>query len=249
MNEISPQPDLLPAPPANPETFFTQLEETTGDYTAERFRSRRPDDYKLVLALLAQGHGAQGIADTFRAQGKKLSKNTVKAIRASAGETIDTLRSRLAAEAFLAADDYRAAAVTVLNEIMESKTRRAKLTIRDVQSLEVASGIAAQNGQLLTGLPTARVVLEDLRRPDHDDFNRQLAALPAIDISAQPIDPAGQVAPDDATHLAGNAPEQKETRAGEAHAPAGPAGAPGAIAPPADSQSDGTPTTPKQNEA
>ena len=208
------QTDLITAAPPESEVFFQQLEETTGDYTAERFRSRRPDDFKLVVTMLAQGHGAQRIADSFKKLDKKLSKNTVKAVRASAGETIELLRNRLAAESFIAADDYRAAALLVLDEIMNSPARRSKLTIRDVQSLEVASGIAAQNGQLLSGLPTARVSVEDLRRPDHEDFNRQLAALPAIDIPAttlNPIDPPS-------THLAEKTPEQKEARTGESHA-------------------------------
>jgi len=188
-------PALLPPDELAAEVFFDKLERTTGDYTASRLRSKRPDDYKLIITMLANGWGSQKIQDEFHHAGKQLSKNTVKAVRAIEGETVDRLRERLAAESFLAADDYREAAVTILNEIMSNKFRREKLTIRDVQSLEVASGIATQNGQLLSGLPTARVSIEDLRQPDHEDFNRQLATLPkAIDLPATHLigKPAGQ---------------------------------------------------------
>ena len=190
------QHELLPAMPTNPESFFSKLEETTGDYTAERLRSKRPDDYKLVITMLANGWGSQKIQDEFHRLDKKLSKHTVKAVRAIEGETIDRLRERLALEAFVAADDYRAAAILLLDEIMADPNRRKKLTVRDVQSLEVASGIAVQNGQLLAGLPTGRLEIEDLRKPDHDDFNRALAQLPSIDLSA--------------THLVGEKSAQKE---------------------------------------
>ena len=87
----------------------------------------------------------------------------------------------------MAADDYRAAAILLLDEIMADPNRRKKLTVRDVQSLEVASGIAMQNGQLLAGLPTGRIEIENLRQPDHEDFNRQLARLPSVYCPSNPF--------------------------------------------------------------
>lgn len=162
---LTKQKDLLTLPEMPAPAFFQQLENSTGDYTAERFQSRRPDDYKLVIALLSRGWGSQRIQDHFATlrrddPTKTLSKNTVKAVRAMAGETIEVLRERLAAEAYVAADDYRETAVRLLEEIMADPCRRRKLTVRDVQSLEVASGIATQNAQLLAGLPTARLQLK-----------------------------------------------------------------------------------------
>lgn len=183
MSEGPKQGELLPKSPDEPAAIFLEsLEFKTGEYTAERFRKNRPEDCQLVVYLLAKGHGPQFIEDWFRKEHKKLSKNTVKAVRRELGETIDLLRERLAAEAFSAADDYREAALIILQEIMDSPGRRAELTIRDVQSLEVASGIAVQNGQLLSGQPTARVAVQDLRPPGHDDFNRMLASLPAANV-------------------------------------------------------------------
>jgi hypothetical protein len=177
------QGELLPSPPPEPGALFLEsLEFKTGEYTAERFEKNRPEDFKLVMYLLAKGHGPQFIEDWFRAEHKKLSKNTVKAVRKKMGETIDLLRERLAGEAFQAADDYREAALLILREIMASPARRGELTVRDVQSLEVASGIATQNAQLLSGQPTARVAIQDLRPPGHDDYNRMIAGLPAANV-------------------------------------------------------------------
>ena len=204
---------FLIAPPAEPlpTVFLEHLEGTTGEYTAERFRSQKPEEYRRVIFFLSQGHGVQWVEDWFRNAERTrahdageqpkatISKNTVKAIRRAEGESIDLLKERLAKEAFSAADDYREAAGLILAEIMADKYRRRELTIGDVQRLEIASGIATQNGQLLSGQPTARVELTELRPPEHEDFNRALAALPR----AQVI----EVTP---THSAGETPGQKE---------------------------------------
>src|SRR5574343_91107 len=165
---VSEQGFLIPPPPERPPAvLLEQLEGTTGEYTAERFRSQKPEEYRRVIFFLSQVHGVQWIEDWFRNTHRErahelgeqpkptVRKNTVKAIRRAEGESIDLLKERLAKEAFSAADDYREAAGLILSEIMADKYRRAELTIGDVQRLEIASGIATQNAQLLSGQPTA----------------------------------------------------------------------------------------------
>lgn len=208
------QADLIPGPPApTPAVFLQKLEDSTGEYTAERLRAQRPDDYQQIIFLLAQGNGPQAIEDWFHANGKKLSKNTAKQVRRLEGETIDLLKERIAAEAFTAADDYRDAARSILADIMSDPSRRREATIRDVQSLEVASGIATQNAQLLSGQPTARLAVQDLRPPGHDDFNRMLASLPSANVI------------DVSTHSEGERHKQKDAagRGDAAGAATGPA--------------------------
>lgn len=182
MDDVSKQPSLLPPEQLAERVFFEKLERTTGDYTAERLRTKRPEDYQLVVTMLARGFGSQKIEDTFHAAGMKLSKNTVKAVRMVEGETIDLLRERLAKDCLESADIYLEAGRLIVEEIMSNKFRREKLTARDAQSLLVSAGIAVQNGQLLAGLPTSRVSIEEIRRPDHDDFSRMLAALPSANV-------------------------------------------------------------------
>lgn len=164
------QPELLPGARA----FVARLE-AEGDYTGERLCSQRPAIYKQVVLMLSQGHGSQYIADTLRATGMKMSKNTVKAVRQREGDTIDLLRERLAGEAFEFAAQADEAATIILSEIMSSQARRSVMTVKDVLGLKQASSMAITSGQLLTGRPTAHIAIDDFTRPT-PDLNEQLAA-------------------------------------------------------------------------
>lgn len=160
------QPLLLDVP-AN--DALTKLE-ATGDYTGERLKAQRPEVYQTVLMLLGQGHGAQFIQDK-----TGVSKNTVKAVRKAEGQTIDLLKQRIAENNFEFAEQADEAASLILSEIMTSRARRSVLTVKDVQALKVAAGIAVTNGQLLTGKPTANVSVDLFAAPSAD-LNAQLAA-------------------------------------------------------------------------
>jgi hypothetical protein len=190
------QPELLPGA-----RLFVAKLESAGEYTGERLFQQRPAIYKQVVLMLSQGHGSQFIADTLRQTGVSLSKNTVKAVRKREGETIDLVRERLAEEQFEFAAQTDEAARIILTEIMSSAARRSVLTVRDVQSLKVASGIAITNGQLLTGKATVILGVDDFSKPT-EDLNAQLAAHIAG-------------LKDASTHLAGEKTAQKEGGAGE----------------------------------
>lgn len=160
------QPLLLDVPASD----VVKKLEATGEYTGERLKSQRPEVYQQVLLLLGQGHGSQYIQDK-----TGVSKNTVKAVRRAQGETIDLVKQRVADQNFDLADLSFEAAKLVLSEIMTSSARRSALTVKDVQSLAVTGGIAVQNGQLLTGKPTANVSVEVFAAPS-EDLNAQIAA-------------------------------------------------------------------------
>lgn len=180
------QPALLDVPAVD---FVAKLE-ATGDYTGERLAVQRPEAYERVIMLLSQGHGSQYIQDQ-----TGISKNTVKAVRKREGETIDLLKARIAERNFDLADLSFEAASLVLSEIMSSPARRSAMTVKDVQGLAITGGIAVQNGQLLTGKPTAHVGVELFSAPT-PDFEAQIAAHIAGLKSA-------------ATHLVGEKTEQK----------------------------------------
>jgi hypothetical protein len=182
------QPALLDVPAAE---FVAKLE-ADGEYTGERLREQRPEVYRRVIALLSQGHGTQFIQDM-----TGVSRNTVKAVRRVEGDTIDLLKERVAEGNFEFAAQADEAASTILSEIMADKARRRAMTMKDVQSLKVASSIAVQNGQLLTGKPTANVRIEEFSQPS-PDLEAQIAAHLADLKSANP------------THLGGEKTSQKE---------------------------------------
>ena len=165
------QPLLLDVPAA----AFVATLEANGNYTAERLRVQRPDHYRLVIELLSRGHGAQFIEDYFHRLELKMSKNTVKAVRKSEGETIDLLKNKIAERNFEFAEQADEAADIILDEIMSSQARRSVLTVKDVQALKTAASSAITNGQLLTGKPTANVSVEVFSQPT-EDLNAQIAA-------------------------------------------------------------------------
>lgn len=194
----SQQPDLLTLPAARD---FCERLEAEGEYTGERLAAQRPELYAKILVLLAQGHGSQYIADRVRQSGERCSKNTVRAVRAREGETIDILKDRIAAGNFQFAADADEAAKLIVTEIMSDPKRRRELTMRDVQSLKVSSGIAVQNGQLLSGKPTVNIGLDVFVHPS-TDLNAELAAHIAGLKSA-------------GTHLAGEKAAQKDGALGQ----------------------------------
>lgn len=67
-----------------PDRIFSNAE-SKGFFTAERFKSQRPDDYAAIVQLLAENVPVKQIARAFR----PCSRNTVAAIRAASAGTIE----------------------------------------------------------------------------------------------------------------------------------------------------------------
>lgn len=173
------QPSLpgVPAP-----DFFSTLE-AKGEFTGERLFHQRPDVYKAIVLLRAQ-QPAVGVIRI--AKLLSVSPNTVMAVDAREGVTIDMVKSRLAEVA-------HSGALLASESILEALNEKAKgahlLSVRDLKDIAVVYGILVQNGQLLAGQPTARLELGEAQKPQHEDFNRYLAGLPAvqtIDIAEAP---------------------------------------------------------------
>lgn len=164
------QPGLpgLPSP-----VFFAEME-AKGEFTGERLFDQRPDTYRAIVFLLSQ----QPPVGVIRI-GKLLSvsPNTVMAVRDREGVTIDVVKQRLA-------DVAHNGALLASESILEALNERAKnahlLSVRDLKDIAVVYGILVQNGQLLSGQPTARLELGETQKPQHEDFNRYLAGLPTV---------------------------------------------------------------------
>lgn len=173
------QPSLpgVPAP-----DFFSTLE-AKGEFTGERLFAQRPDVYKAIVLLRAQ-QPAVGVIRI--AKLLSVSPNTVMAVDAREGVTIDKVKERLAEVA-------HSGALLASESILEALNEKAKgahlLSVRDLKDIAVVYGILVQNGQLLAGQPTARLELGEAQKPQHEDFNRYLAGLPTvqtIDIAEAP---------------------------------------------------------------
>lgn len=199
------QPELLPVAPS----FFSELE-NGGEFTGERLFRTRPDTYRAIVALLAQGIGMIKIG---RILG--VSSNTVMAVRAREGVAIEVVKEHLANTAHGAATLASEAIAQRLSDITSDERRMRELGVKELKDLAVTFGILVQNGQLLAGQPTARVEMVTAK-PEIEDFNAYLKNLPAIEI-ADPLD-EGKVgtkgATEGATERAERAEERTEERTG-----------------------------------
>ncbi len=180
------QPELLP----QFDGLFSETEEH-GVFTGERLFKRRPDTYKAVVVLLGQGLGVKHIAKLL-----SVSPATVLAVRDREGASVEAVKEHLAkvanAGATLAGEAIVERLATLRAEFLDTK---------DLKELGVIFGILTEKGQLLAGQPTARVEVSDLKRPEHDDFNAYIRALPQANVSAV-VTPA--------THLDGKISGAKE---------------------------------------
>lgn len=81
------------------EALVKQEEDSTGVYTAERFRVRRPQDYQAVIQLLGRNKGMMAIGKLLGCHHK-----TVAAVRDSEPEAIDIVRSKRVSRLLTAVD-------------------------------------------------------------------------------------------------------------------------------------------------
>lgn len=81
------------------EALVKQEEDSTGVYTAERFRVRRPQDYQAVIQLLGRNKGMLAIGKLLGCHHK-----TVAAVRDSEPEAIDMVRSKRVSRLLTAVD-------------------------------------------------------------------------------------------------------------------------------------------------
>jgi hypothetical protein len=166
----TPQPELLPA---GADVFFAEPE-CSGEFTGERLFAKRPDTYKAIVVLLAQKMGVIRIGKLL-----SVSPNTVLAVRDREGASVDIVKEHLARVAHAGAT---LASEGILNALSDILQRRSCLAVKDLKELAVVYGILVQNGQLLSGQPTARIEVQELRKPDHEDFNAYIRSLPQAQV-------------------------------------------------------------------
>ncbi len=192
---MSALPSLLLGDPAQPPLFssaqmpdavFFKRESTLGEFTGERFASRRPEDYRLCVAMLAEGLHIIQIARLL-----KVSPKTIRAVEEREGLPIAQEKEKLSR---LAHHGARLAFEGVVEDLSDEK-RRAKIHPRDKA---IIGSILVDKGQLLAGEATSREELIHTA-PQHQDYNDYIAGLKRTGSGAETLGQKGSTATPGAT--------------------------------------------------
>jgi hypothetical protein len=154
-----------------PDEFYREDEKPgmgPARYTAERFFSKRPDDYKLCVSFLAAGQGLLYIARLL-----KVHHMTVAAVRDREGEAIDIQKERIR-------KNLRTAVGIGAERLPETMALLAP------GQLPIATAILLDKLAQLDGEPTQRIEVTHKGHLTHEALAAQLTAFPddAIEVSA-----------------------------------------------------------------
>ncbi len=142
------------------EIGFEKLE-ATGEFTGERLLARRPEVYRAVVRMAAEG---QSISATARAL--SVSRNTVAAVREREGISIEQEKKELLR------DVRRAARLSVERAI------ELVPSINSAKDAAIVAAVMVDKMQLLSGEATSRVEKVEVNQ---DKLAEMLASLPVLD--------------------------------------------------------------------
>lgn len=153
-----------------PDSIFS--DEERGDaprYTAERLKSKRPEDYRRVMSMLAGGMGLLAIARMVR-----VHHMTVAAVRDQAGDQIDMIKQGIRRNVRLAV----AIAAERLPEVMANLT---------AAQMPIATAVLIDKLAQLDGEPTQRIEVKHTGHVTHAELAAELSAFPdAIEVETSP---------------------------------------------------------------
>lgn len=135
--------------------------EAAGEFTGERLLTRRPDAYRAVVRMAAEG---LSISATARALG--VSRNTVAAVREKEGISIEQEKKELLR------DVRRAARLSVERAI------ELIPTINSAKDAAIVAAVMVDKGQLLSGEATSRI---EKVEANEDKLREMLASLPVLE--------------------------------------------------------------------
>ena len=172
------------------EIGFERLE-AVGEFTGERLLARRPETYRAIVRMLAEGLSGSSIA-----RACQVSRNTVAAVREREGFSIEQQKKEL---------------LTTIRRGSQVAAERVVELIPHIQNAKDAAitlAVLVDKAQLLAGEATSRVERVDATE---DKLRDMLASLPVLEgevVSTGPSSGApGQKGPD-----AGALPGRSEAR-------------------------------------
>jgi hypothetical protein len=164
-----------------PQSLFAEESEEKPRYTAERFFRKKPEAYRQVVALRAEGLGILRISKIMSCH-----PYTVMAVLEREPTKIEMEKERLSRAARGAAN---LAIDGIIEDLSDENTRR-KVSARDKA---IIAGVMVEKSELLVGRPTSINLNVDVTLPSHEEYNR-LAMGRLGDAPAQKGE--GQVGPD-----------------------------------------------------
>ncbi len=171
-----------------------EADERQGVFTAERFRSKYPERYQLVLQGLAANVSRRQLAKLCRC-----SRNTIQAVEMQWSGDIEPVKKRMAQTA-------RVAFATATERILEDLQDDMVMAKTGIKDKAIVSGILRDTMQVLSDAPTHIIGRHD--GPDHSTLAGKLDELiqglpqaepvgpiPAPDISGQKATNSRQIQP------------------------------------------------------
>jgi transposase-like protein len=170
--------------------------EAVGEFSGERLLARKPETYRAVVRMLAEGLSMSSIA---RALG--VSRNTVAAVREREGFSIEQDKKELLR-------DFRRAARLSVERAIELVPH-----IQTAKDAAIVAAVMTDKLQLLSGEATARVERVEVSQ---DKLAEMLASLPVLEAEVVPLTGPSAAAPaqNGGTALAAGMPAEAVALAG-----------------------------------
>ena len=169
------------------EIGFEKLE-AAGEFTGERLLARRPEAYRAVVSM-----AAEGLSISATARALSVSRNTVTAVREREGISIEQEKKELLR------DVRRAARLSVERAI------ELVPSINSAKDAAIVAAVMVDKMQLLSGEATARIEKVEVSQ---DKLSEMLASLPVLEAEVVPTglngNGSGQKGPDGSGGLDGS---------------------------------------------
>jgi hypothetical protein len=141
--------------------------EALGEFTGERLVARRPETYRAIVRMLAEGLSGSSIA-----RACQVSRNTVAAVREREGYSIEQSKKELLATIRRGSQIAAERVVELLPHIQNAKD--AAITL----------AVLVDKAQLLSGEATSRVEKVEVNQ---DKLSEMLASLPVLEAEVLPV--------------------------------------------------------------
>jgi len=140
--------------------------EATGEFSGERLLARRPEVYRAILSMSAEGLSVSAMARAFA-----VSRNTIAAVQDREGFSIEHLKKELL-------KNVRTAARLSVERVVELVP-----SITSAKDAAIVAAVMVDKLQLLSGEATARVERVEVSQ---DKLSEMLASLPVLEAEVVP---------------------------------------------------------------